>query len=98
MTDHGQHDQGDAPTYGQIVARWAATVVVEAPERALITLELVRSLDNRALWCNADRLYLGDDQRGEEVIYRVTGWDAEATALVVERVRPDAPSTPNPRT
>jgi hypothetical protein len=54
-----------------------------------MTLELVRSLDTRALWCSGDHLYLGDDQHGREVIYRVVGWNAEQAALVVERVKPE---------
>lgn len=72
--------------FGQIIASWAHTTVEQADPRALVSLEFFASLDPRAVFVRGDRLFLGNDKDGNEVIYRVTGWHADDRALIVERV------------
>lgn len=71
-----------------VVVRFAAvTVVVQAPEETWITLGLIAASDPEYLTVSGGRIYLGDDQAGDEVVYRVVGWDMEHEALRVVRDR-----------
>jgi endonuclease YncB( thermonuclease family) len=73
-----------ADGYGQIVATWHAPTVDNAPARALMSAVMLRELPI-AHWRSPDTVYVGD-VRGDAVLYRITGWDVEEKALIVERV------------
>lgn len=64
----------------------ASTVVESAPEEARISLGVLAASDPRGLYVNGDKIFVGDDRAGNEVVYRVVGWDAEQVALIVRRV------------
>lgn len=69
-------------------------IVTAAPDRALITLEVLAYSSPDRLFVSGDTLYLGSDRDRCEVSYRVVGWDAEAKALIVERLTPDPEEKP----
>jgi hypothetical protein len=88
---HPEHADGSlcaAP--GDIqVTRFAPRAVVEhAPAQSLVSLGLIAGADQQMLFISGDRLYLGNDRHGREVVYRITGWSTERVALLVERVEP----------
>jgi hypothetical protein len=73
--------------YGNIVVTVRAPTVDDAPDRALITLALIAH-PNSHLWIQGDRIYVGHNPDGKPIYYRVTGWEPDPGALIVERERP----------
>jgi hypothetical protein len=72
-----------------VLSRVAAKVTVQqAPDQSRISLEVIQHSDPELLLIRQGRLWLGDDTAGNEVVYRVTGWDADTGALVIDRERP----------
>lgn len=74
-----------------IVTAYAPEVVVEhAPDDTMISLELLASGGgiHGGIYVSGDRIHLGSDRDEVEVVYRITGWDAAAKALIVTRDRP----------
>ena len=70
--------------YGELILRRHYPIVVQAPERAVISLEALRQM-HQAFFAGPDRIFVGDQGDGESpVYYRVTGWDAEHRGLIVE--------------
>jgi hypothetical protein len=79
-----QHEPAE-PTYGELtLTRKMPVVVGEIPERTLMTVELLRSLHTAHL-IGPDRICVGEDTDGEPVLYRITGWNAAFSALVLTR-------------
>lgn len=86
--------------YGEIVLTRHSPMVEKAPERSLISLAALREMKD-AYFAAPDVLLVGWyflDSR--PCYYRVTGWNGEHKALIVEldkerpgRVRPDVPGT-----
>lgn len=69
----------DDDRLGELVVDEHGTRIVNAPRRAHITLDLIRSLD----WhCKVH----GDQIRLVNVRYQVVGWSAGHQALIVERL------------
>jgi len=60
--------------------------VVQAPQRSLVSLNVTQASDPDRLFITRSHINVGVDPQGEDVIYRVTGWDAVGCALVVEKV------------
>jgi hypothetical protein len=85
-----RRDAGEQVQIGDVVLRRVApqVIVESAPPRSRVSLEVVQKADDRLLFISGDRMYLGNDPTGAEVVYRVTGWDASACALLIERERP----------
>ena len=92
--DHEETDTGNTwpqegkpadAAYGELVlTRKMPAVVGSPPERTLMTVELLRSL-NSAHLVGPDRICVGEDADGEPVFYRITGWNAAFSALVLTR-------------
>lgn len=62
-----------------------STVVESAPEETRVSLDLIGARDPQLLFVRGDKIFVGNDRAGNEVVYRVVGWDAEETALIVRR-------------
>jgi hypothetical protein len=75
---------------GQVVLRRipARVVVVEAPATSRITLEAIQQSASGTLGVRGDRLHFGWDEQGNEVVYRVVGWDTDVPSLLIERQQP----------
>lgn len=73
-----------APGVRALVLRWHApkVEVIEAPERAQITLSMVGHLPE----VRGGRLVIADD-----LVYDVVSWDAEAESLIIERAKCKGP-------
>lgn len=73
--------------YGEVAITYhqPRVVVVAAPERTAMTLALLVGAAKDQLSVSFDRVYIGNDARGDEVAYRVVGWDPEAASLILER-------------
>lgn len=72
-----------------VITRYAPSAVVEeTPDESFVSLGLIQSTDPWHLTVSGDRLYLGTDRAGAEVVYQVVGWDAEQQSLRVRRVAP----------
>ena len=73
--------------YGAISVTWHAPTVDVAPERALMSASLLSGFYTGAgapWWPEPDVVYVGHIH-GEPVYYRVTGWDPDHKALILER-------------
>ncbi|HEV8653126.1 MAG TPA: hypothetical protein VG276_27970 [Actinomycetes bacterium] len=69
---------------GEVIVRREAdgrVVVEQAPPIARMSLALLASADQVTIRVSGDRLVLGG-----QVVYRVTGWDQQSHALLLERV------------
>lgn len=69
---------------GRIECRDNGIEVTRADDSALVSLTLVAHRDPRALDVQGDLMIFGTGPTA--VTYKVTGWDAESMALVVEKV------------
>jgi hypothetical protein len=83
-------DTATAVGYGDIVVTRveARTIVEQAPDWALISLQLLAHSAPDRLHVSGSTLYLGNDRLHREVAYQVTGYDAGQHALIVERINP----------
>jgi hypothetical protein len=81
-----------APEYGDLVMRQVEPrfIVDQAPERTLMSLGLLQSADERALFvAGGDTIYFGYDHESMgQFVYQVVGWDAERRGLILERISP----------
>jgi hypothetical protein len=81
-----------APEYGDLVMRRVEPrfIVDQAPERTLMSLGLLQSADERALFvAGGDTIYFGYDHESMgQFVYQVVGWDAERRGLILERISP----------
>lgn len=75
-------DQADE--YGTVVVSRHIPTVEEAPDRGLMSVGLLRDLDQVYLY-DLDLIYIGRTADGHDVFYRITGWDPEHKALIIER-------------
>lgn len=75
-----------AEQYGELVVTRHQAVIKAAPELTLLALPMLRSIDS-AHFITTDRIYLGVDSYGESVTYRIVGWDAERSALILRLVK-----------
>jgi hypothetical protein len=75
--------------YGDVVVTLheARLVVNEAPESTVMSLALLVGAAKDRLFVSFDRVYIGNDRKGEEIVYRVVAWDPDAAGLILERVR-----------
>lgn len=64
----------------------ARVVVHNAPDQAAIALELLAGAAPDRLWVTRDRIYIGEDQAGREICYKVTGWDPVNGSLTVTKL------------
>jgi hypothetical protein len=76
-------------TYRQVIFTRHVATVVEAPELALLSVNLLRQLDT-VYFAGPDLLYIGNLEDGTKVHYRITGWDTDQKALIMQR-EPMAP-------
>lgn len=67
------------PLEGQIVVEWGGPRVIRAPRLARIALDLIQGSDSRGLRVTGNTIDIAG-----QVLYRVTGWDAHASALLCE--------------
>lgn len=74
-------------TYGGITLRTTMPVVIEAPERTLLTAGMFAGAYGTSLHAHitGDRVCVGQTEVGEQVWYRIIGWDADHKALILER-------------
>lgn len=77
----------EIPPHLVVTAYAMSTVVEHAPEETLFSLGVVASADPRLVFVRDDKIFVGNDRAGDEVVYRVVGWDAEQKALKVVRDR-----------
>ena len=73
-----------------VITRYpAVAVVVGSPDELAISLDLVATAGDplSTLFVHNDRIYLGNDPEGNEVVYRIVGWDPEQKALRAVRQR-----------
>jgi hypothetical protein len=69
-----------------VLTSYPALVVVEhAPDETMVSLELLAASGD--LFVSRDMIYLGNERNGDEVAYRVTGWDPQQAALTLRRER-----------
>lgn len=73
--------------YGNIEVTHRSPVVVEAPDRALISLEMIAHPGSQ-LDVRGGRIYVGHTAGGRPVCYRVVGWEPAGGSLIVEREAP----------
>lgn len=71
--------------YGELVVSRRQALIEHAPESTLMALEMLRHIDS-ARFVGADRIYLGEDANAEPVMYRIVGWDAGRSALILRLV------------
>lgn len=70
------------PQYGDVVVRRGPAIIEKAPGVALMSPELFLRLD--AVFIDRDIIRVGEDLDGEPVSYRITGWDADHKALIIQ--------------
>ena len=71
--------------YGGITLRATMPVVLEAPQRTLLTAGMFASEYGASPYIDGDLVCVGQTRTGEQVWYKITGWDAEQKALILER-------------
>ncbi|MGH3834184.1 MAG: hypothetical protein ACRDSF_00550 [Pseudonocardiaceae bacterium] len=64
---------------GDLVVDWRGPVVTRAPRTTRISLALIQQSDPRSLVVTGNTIAIAD-----QVVYRVTGWDAHGSALLCE--------------
>jgi hypothetical protein len=74
-----------AEQYGELIVTRHQAVIKAVPELTLLALPMLRAIDS-AHFVGADRIYLGVDSYDEPVTYRIVGWDAERSALILRLV------------
>lgn len=65
------------------VTQTPLTINDPIPQRTLIALEVFRNLRDD-VYVGSHWITLGNDQRGNTVVYRIVGWDAEQRGLIAE--------------
>lgn len=71
--------------YDELVVTRRQALVIQAPEISCMSVEMLRSIDSVRI-VGGNRIHVGEDENGEPVLYRITGWDAARSALVLKRV------------
>lgn len=78
--------RGERPVvYGAIKATWSDTVVHEAPEYVLMTVNMLLNYD---IDVYTDRVHAGRTTDGDPVEYVITGWHPQERALILQRTLP----------
>lgn len=83
----------ESPTF-QRGADSDSVTVLTAPRRTRMSLELVVNASPSLLKIDGERINVGKLESGEDVIYRVVGWDDDHNVLKLWRSEPEEDSPP----
>lgn len=69
--------------YGGITLRTSQPIVLEAPDRTLMTANMFAT--GGLAYINGELICVGVTEAGQQVWYKITGWDAQERGLILER-------------
>jgi hypothetical protein len=69
---------------GELIITRKQPLVIEAPDLTLMSVGLLHSIDSARI-IGSDKVYVGEDDDDEHVLYRIVGWDSARCALILRR-------------